>query len=369
MAAGWSDALRKPLAGDASERRYERLLRGDETAVLMIAPERDGDGLRRFGAPFQPSQEPRPFCPTGAESLAGRRPDAPRRPRRQALSRLDRRKSRPRAGTLLPRARLPVHLAISTSAGGPYGVFSSEEMGRQASLPFFTWAEADAGHPLLSLRRRAEGRAGRSGAADSRPHAPRLSRGKTSSGFPRATRPLRRRPHRLPGRPAVLAALRYRSRSSGTRAGMSLTILRRGPPCYRHRRASRFSPLPFPTYRAGTLSRDAIASAQSAHPRFVLLPASPPRGAPVTWRMFPGCGVISSEALSARHLSPFRGASGTFCPRRPTPVSSSAHLSCTPTPARSHDLRGRFRHANGGADPQTVHTPCCLLNRSANTLI
>jgi aminoglycoside/choline kinase family phosphotransferase len=36
--AGWGDAERRPLAGDASFRRYERLLRGAETAVLMDAP-------------------------------------------------------------------------------------------------------------------------------------------------------------------------------------------------------------------------------------------------------------------------------------------------------------------------------------------
>lgn len=35
---GWGDALRQPLADDASFRRYERLTRGDERAVLMDAP-------------------------------------------------------------------------------------------------------------------------------------------------------------------------------------------------------------------------------------------------------------------------------------------------------------------------------------------
>ncbi len=35
---GWGDAERRPLAGDASFRRYERLWRGRETAVLMDAP-------------------------------------------------------------------------------------------------------------------------------------------------------------------------------------------------------------------------------------------------------------------------------------------------------------------------------------------
>ena len=37
-AAGWSGAVRRPLAGDASFRRYERLVRGRRRAVLMDAP-------------------------------------------------------------------------------------------------------------------------------------------------------------------------------------------------------------------------------------------------------------------------------------------------------------------------------------------
>ena len=36
--AGWGDALRAPLAGDASARRYERLTQGRATAVLMDDP-------------------------------------------------------------------------------------------------------------------------------------------------------------------------------------------------------------------------------------------------------------------------------------------------------------------------------------------
>ena len=43
---GWAGAMRRPLAGDASARRYERLHRADGTAVLMIAP--PGDEMRRF---------------------------------------------------------------------------------------------------------------------------------------------------------------------------------------------------------------------------------------------------------------------------------------------------------------------------------
>jgi N-acetylmuramate 1-kinase len=37
--AGWSDAERQPLAGDASTRRYIRLFRGPTTAVLMDQPQ------------------------------------------------------------------------------------------------------------------------------------------------------------------------------------------------------------------------------------------------------------------------------------------------------------------------------------------
>jgi len=36
--AGWADAVARPLAGDASTRRYERLERNGAVAVLMIAP-------------------------------------------------------------------------------------------------------------------------------------------------------------------------------------------------------------------------------------------------------------------------------------------------------------------------------------------
>src|SRR4051812_24889459 len=36
--AGWGDGTRRPLAGDASFRRYDRVTRGDDVAVLMDAP-------------------------------------------------------------------------------------------------------------------------------------------------------------------------------------------------------------------------------------------------------------------------------------------------------------------------------------------
>lgn len=45
-AAGWQDAARSPLAGDASARSYERLTRGADRAVLMKAP--NGSEIARF---------------------------------------------------------------------------------------------------------------------------------------------------------------------------------------------------------------------------------------------------------------------------------------------------------------------------------
>lgn len=47
--SGWGDATRAPLAGDASNRRYERLRRADGTrAVLMDAPPDRGEDVRPF---------------------------------------------------------------------------------------------------------------------------------------------------------------------------------------------------------------------------------------------------------------------------------------------------------------------------------
>ena len=46
--AGWADADRRFLAGDASPRRYDRLARGAETAVLMDAPPEKGEDVRPF---------------------------------------------------------------------------------------------------------------------------------------------------------------------------------------------------------------------------------------------------------------------------------------------------------------------------------
>ncbi len=46
--AGWGAARREPLAGDASQRRYVRLVGADETAVLMDAPTDRGEDVRPF---------------------------------------------------------------------------------------------------------------------------------------------------------------------------------------------------------------------------------------------------------------------------------------------------------------------------------
>lgn len=47
--AGWDDAQRVTVAGDASNRRYDRLTRGDgTTAILMDAPAEKGEDVRPF---------------------------------------------------------------------------------------------------------------------------------------------------------------------------------------------------------------------------------------------------------------------------------------------------------------------------------
>ena len=45
---GWGAAKRQPLAGDASDRRYERLMRDGTTAILMDAPPGTGDDPADF---------------------------------------------------------------------------------------------------------------------------------------------------------------------------------------------------------------------------------------------------------------------------------------------------------------------------------
>ncbi|MBT8408941.1 MAG: phosphotransferase, partial [Alphaproteobacteria bacterium] len=48
-AAGWGEAARSPLAGDASNRRYERLSRlGGQTAILMDAAPDHAEDVRAF---------------------------------------------------------------------------------------------------------------------------------------------------------------------------------------------------------------------------------------------------------------------------------------------------------------------------------
>ena len=52
-AAGWAQAERAPLAGDASIRAYERLTAFDgSTAILMIAPPRADGPILRYGKPY-----------------------------------------------------------------------------------------------------------------------------------------------------------------------------------------------------------------------------------------------------------------------------------------------------------------------------
>jgi aminoglycoside/choline kinase family phosphotransferase len=46
--AGWGSANRTHLAGDASNRRYERIVGEDQTSVLMIAPPSKGEDIRPF---------------------------------------------------------------------------------------------------------------------------------------------------------------------------------------------------------------------------------------------------------------------------------------------------------------------------------
>ncbi len=51
--AGWSDARREHLSGDASVRLYERLTKADgATAILMVQPPRPEGPIIRFGKPY-----------------------------------------------------------------------------------------------------------------------------------------------------------------------------------------------------------------------------------------------------------------------------------------------------------------------------
>ena len=65
-AAGWGDAERRFMQGDASTRAYERILRDDGTsAVLMISPPRPDGPPVRFGKPYSAlahlAEDIRPF--------------------------------------------------------------------------------------------------------------------------------------------------------------------------------------------------------------------------------------------------------------------------------------------------------------------
>ena len=48
--AGWGSATRRFLAGDASDRSYDRLTLGGKSAVLMDAPPGKGDDTATFTA-------------------------------------------------------------------------------------------------------------------------------------------------------------------------------------------------------------------------------------------------------------------------------------------------------------------------------
>ncbi|MDF1687450.1 MAG: phosphotransferase [Parvibaculaceae bacterium] len=69
--AGWSQAVRSPLAGDASTRRYERLKLGTQEAVLMDAPNQpDGPLLPEYNKPYSAiahlAETTHPFVAVGA---------------------------------------------------------------------------------------------------------------------------------------------------------------------------------------------------------------------------------------------------------------------------------------------------------------
>jgi len=65
IGAGWHDAQRTHIQGDASTRSYSRLTRGQETVILMNAPPRTDTTPVRYGKPYSIiahiSQDVRPF--------------------------------------------------------------------------------------------------------------------------------------------------------------------------------------------------------------------------------------------------------------------------------------------------------------------
>lgn len=66
---GWANARRAFMLGDASTRAYERLHRGDESAVLMISPPRPDGPAIRDGLPYSTlahlAEDIRPFIAIG----------------------------------------------------------------------------------------------------------------------------------------------------------------------------------------------------------------------------------------------------------------------------------------------------------------
>ena len=64
-AAGWGDATARPIPGDASSRRYLRLSRGDQRALLMDAPRQPDGPPIRDGKPYSRiahlAEDVRPF--------------------------------------------------------------------------------------------------------------------------------------------------------------------------------------------------------------------------------------------------------------------------------------------------------------------
>lgn len=146
--AGWETAQRKPLSGDASGRRYERLVRQDQSAVLMIAPKGAAEELRRFenlGAHLRGLglSAPRVFASAPEDGL-------------MLLEDLGN-SLYPVAIRADPGLECEVYiraldcLFVLQAAPPPAGptVFSPDEMARQACLPLSTWAGADADAPCL----------------------------------------------------------------------------------------------------------------------------------------------------------------------------------------------------------------------------
>jgi tRNA threonylcarbamoyl adenosine modification protein YjeE len=72
--SGWDDATRTFMLGDASVRAYERLRRGDETAILMISPPRPDGPPVRYGKPYSAiarlAEDVKPFVAM-AKGLSG----------------------------------------------------------------------------------------------------------------------------------------------------------------------------------------------------------------------------------------------------------------------------------------------------------